>query len=366
MPSLSDEYREVARRLNERIDQLAEDLLPRGRLEGRRWWRVGSLAGEEGQSLAVELRGHKRGRWFDYAAGIGGDGLDLVAQVKFDGNKRAAFAWARDWLRMPERESSAQKAQKAPEHKSNNDSYARSIKRIWLEARRLERGDPVDRYLQKRGIELAQLGRAPRALRYHPGLWNSQTRRRWPAMVAAIVTPDGAMTAVHCTWLERDSFGVTKAPIPDGGAKRTIGAYAGGCIPLWRGASNKAWSQMPEGEVLMVGEGIEDTLSGVLNRSAWRAVCAVALSSMMALQLPAQVRTLVILAQNDRYPAAGGSDAERLLRKVVKRWLDDGREVRVVKPPIFVKDWNELAVWCRAEKFEIAWADWGKGEGDDR
>src|SRR6516225_3325001 len=325
MPSISDEYREVARRLNERIDQLAEDLLPRGRLEGRRWWRVGSLAGEEGQSLAVELRGHKRGRWFDYAAGIGGDGLDLVAQVKFDGNKRAAFAWARDWLRMPERESSAQKAQKAPEHKSNNDSYARSIKRIWLEARRLERGDPVDRYLQKRGIELAQLGRAPRALRYHPGLWNSQTRRRWPAMVAAIVTPDGAMTAVHCTWLERDSFGVTKAPIPDGGAKRTIGAYAGGCIPLWRGASNKAWSQ-----------------------------------------LPAQVRTLVILAQNDRYPAAGGSDAERLLRKVVKRWLDDGREVRVVKPPIFVKDWNELAVWCRAEKFEIAWADWGKGEGDDR
>src|SRR6516162_10007952 len=289
MPSISDEYREVARRLNERIDQLAEDLLPRGRLEGRRWWRVGSLAGEEGQSLAVELRGHKRGRWFDYAAGIGGDGLDL-----------------------------------------------------------------------------AQLGRAPRALRYHPGLWNSQTRRRWPAMVAAIVTPDGAMTAVHCTWLERDSFGVTKAPIPDGGAKRTIGAYAGGCIPLWRGASNKAWSQMPEGEVLMVGEGIEDTLSGVLNRSAWRAVCAVALSSMMALQLPAQVRTLVILAQNDRYPAAGGSDAERLLRKVVKRWLDDGREVRVVKPPIFVKDWNELAVWCRAEKFEIAWADWGKGEGDDR
>lgn len=371
-----DDYREVAQRLNQRIDRLAEDLLPNGHREGRRWWRIGSLAGEPGQSLAVELQGHKRGRWRDYASGEGGDGLDLIAAVRFNGDKRQAFDWARQWLSLPETLQSAAHTRARARAPAAATGYAAAAKRIWLEARRLEPGDPVTRYLDERGIELARLGppgQWPRALRYHPQLWNGPSRRYWPAMVAAVTAADGAMNAVHCTWLEIDPFGVTKAPIADrkgprGGAKRTLGGYAGGCIRLWRGASGKRWPAMPAGEILMLGEGIEDTLSAVFNRSAWRAACAVALGSMLALELPPQVETIVILAQNDRRPEGyqGGQDADRLLRKVVRRWVGEGRVVRVARPPAFVKDWNDLALWGRKHATDIAWLDWGEDDRRDR
>ena len=86
---------DLARRLGERIQSLAPELLPRGHRQAR-WWRVGSLAGEEGQSLAVALWGARQGRWHDYSAGIGGDGLDLVNGVLFHSEDiKQAMDWAR-------------------------------------------------------------------------------------------------------------------------------------------------------------------------------------------------------------------------------------------------------------------------------
>jgi hypothetical protein len=155
------------------------------------------------------------------------------------------------------------------------------LRRHWSDAQRLRRGDPVDRYLEYRGIDLARLGRAPSALRYHHALWNSQSKRYWPAMVAAITSPNGDLAAIHCTWLAAAATAVTKAPIADhhgpfGGAKRTLGHYRGGGIRLWRGASGEAWGAMPKGETVMIGEGIEDTLSGVLNHpGVARPMCGV-------------------------------------------------------------------------------------------
>jgi Toprim domain len=365
MQSVLDEYREVARQLNERIEQLAVDLLPNGYVENRRWYRVGSIAGEPGQSLAIELRGTKRGRWTDYAGTDRGDGLDLVAAVRCNGDKREAFRWARDWLNLP---SSLQPAALTSRRKRHNpwrsddgdEDYRRSIQRIWLSAKQLTPADPVSRYLTERGIELAELGRAPRALRYHPQLWNEATGRHWPAMVAAITAPNGAMTAVHRTWLEIDPFGVTKAPITDrhgatGGAKRTLGSYVGGCIHLWRGASKKAWRDMPEDETVVIGEGIEDCLSSVMIEPAWRTVCAVALSSMLGLELPRQVKRVQILGQNDQRH----SKAAKLLGRVVQRWRDEGRAVRVARPPAFLKDWNDLLLWTRKHgvTFDIDWGN---------
>jgi hypothetical protein len=343
---LVDDYRDVARRLNERVDHLVRELLPRGYRDGR-FWRVGSLAGDEGQSLAIKLWGPYQGRWFDYGAGIGGDGLDLVAGVGFNNDKRQAFRWSRDWLRLPPRELSP--AAKRAAYRPRQD-YGAAIKRIWGETYTLRRGDPVDRYLRGRGIVLAELGKAPRALRYHPRLWNSQTKSTWPAMVAAISSPAGELTAVHCTWLSVDAIAVCKAPIPDrhgptGGAKRTIGSYRGGGIKLWHGTQR---------QICMVGEGIEDTLSAVFNCPAWRAVCGVSLSSMLVLELAQEITTVVILGQND----VRGSDADKLLVRVTRRWIEEGRAVRLAKPPAFLKDWNELAQWCRAKGTNIAWADW--------
>lgn len=60
---------------------VAEYLLPRGKkVSGE--WKVGSIAGEPGQSLSVRLTGAKAGTWKDFAAGHGGDLLDLWAAVR--------------------------------------------------------------------------------------------------------------------------------------------------------------------------------------------------------------------------------------------------------------------------------------------
>src|SRR5262245_52907803 len=88
----------LSEQLGDRIDQLARELLPNGSYgPGRRTWRCGSIAGEPGQSLCIWLDGPKRGRWRDYAAGNGGDALDLVAAIACSGDLRAAIRWANNW-----------------------------------------------------------------------------------------------------------------------------------------------------------------------------------------------------------------------------------------------------------------------------
>ncbi len=87
---------DIKRGLNSRIQSVVEYLLPRGRRDGHEW-RVGSVGGEAGQSLAVHLSGDKAGVWADFNGGQGGDLLDLWCAVR---NVKLAEAidQARSWL----------------------------------------------------------------------------------------------------------------------------------------------------------------------------------------------------------------------------------------------------------------------------
>jgi twinkle protein len=71
----------IKRMLADRVQSVAEHLLPNGRKEGQEW-RAGSTAGEKGQSLGVHLTGDKAGIWQDFSTGEGGDLLDLWVAVK--------------------------------------------------------------------------------------------------------------------------------------------------------------------------------------------------------------------------------------------------------------------------------------------
>lgn len=87
---------EIKRRLADRAQSVAEHLLPNGRKIASEW-RVGSVAGEKGQSLGVHLGGHKAGVWSDFSTGDGGDLLDLWSAAR--GVKLAvAIDEAREWL----------------------------------------------------------------------------------------------------------------------------------------------------------------------------------------------------------------------------------------------------------------------------
>lgn len=71
--------RELSEKLWDGVERVAKYLLPNGRRDGHEWV-AGSVNGEEGKSLKINLSGKKV--WSDFAEGIGGDLLDLWVQVR--------------------------------------------------------------------------------------------------------------------------------------------------------------------------------------------------------------------------------------------------------------------------------------------
>lgn len=88
--------RQISEMLARRAEDVARTLFPNGRKSGNEW-RVGSVSGEEGQSLGVHLSGRKAGVWADFASGESGDLLDLYCAAK-GADLVTALDWARDYL----------------------------------------------------------------------------------------------------------------------------------------------------------------------------------------------------------------------------------------------------------------------------
>lgn len=350
--------KDIARLLGERIERLAPQLLTGRPMRDGDLWRWGSIAGEEGQSLCVWVRGPKRGRWFEFNGGFGGDGLDLVAQAVCNGDLGRALEWARDWLGlgdlMPEElAKQKQRAERAAAERGREDVRRRAhrmadAKAIWLAASPLSPGDVVWRYLAGRGIDLAALPRVPGALRCHPGL-KHKAGGVWPAMVAAIsglVDGQWVHVATQRTWLDPQSNGeVKKAPLgPD--AKMSLGPYrhAGGAVHLTRGASGKPWGQAAEGESVGIAEGIEDALTVATWRPQLRvAACATSLAYLGQVALPPGCAGVIVIGQND----PKGSDALKAQRRGIEGLRSRGYAVSVLRPPLWVKDVNDYAQWQR-------------------
>lgn len=335
---------EIAKLLAARIDELARVLFPRGVKEGHEY-RVGGLDGSTGRSMAIHLAGGKQGVWSDFASGESGDALDLVAHAACNSDMGEAIKWAKAFLGLdggdPDalrrtRAAQAQQADKQEQASDADEKRRRDCQAIWLASRPII-GTAAWDYLAGRGLDLSLLGRVPGALRFHPELWNGESRRAWPALVALIQGADGKPAAIHRTWLQVQPDGaVTKAPLTE--PKMTLGRYRGGFIALHRGASGKPIRQAPEGETVAISEGIEDGLTAALAKPELRVLAAVSLGNMQALRLPEGMNVLIV-GQND--PA--GSKAAQTLDKVVANFRAQDRRVWVAKPTAGVKDVNDLA-----------------------
>ena len=75
------EIRELKSRLHDRAESVIKHLLPQGKKSSGEW-KVGSTAGDAGQSLSVRLTGDKAGVWSDFATGQSGDLIDLWRDVR--------------------------------------------------------------------------------------------------------------------------------------------------------------------------------------------------------------------------------------------------------------------------------------------
>ena len=196
----------------------------------------------------------------------------------------------------------------APETHRKADALQKArralVARIWRQSGPAS-GSLIARYLASRGI----VSPLPSDLHFHPHL-RHPTGAYAPAMVAAVRNVDGIVTGLHRTWLCDDGAG--KAHLSP--AKAMLGICRGGAVRL-----------AEVDDDLGVSEGIESGLS-VQQTTGLPVWAALSTSGLTGLVMPARVRRIVILADGDE-------PGERAAQTAATRWCDEGREVRIARPP---------------------------------
>jgi putative DNA primase/helicase len=181
--------------------------------------------------------------------------------------------------------------------------------RPWFKASPIREGSPVDTYLRNRGL-IITVSEA-KSLRSHPHLWHWPSRSCWPALVALVRSADGHKRCVQQTFLAVDGSG--KAPV-DKARLFPAGAPLVGA-GVWFGEATADCE-------LIIGEGVESTLSAMRLFDATAGCAALSTSGFVSLVLPPTIGRVRILAD---YDGAGLSAAHQ----VARRWRGEGRAVRV-------------------------------------
>lgn len=198
-----------------------------------------------------------------------------------------------------------------------DDSDRRAAAAALIErARPLTPGDPVMNYLGRVRHVPVPPG-AP--LRYLPEA-KHPSGARVPCMLAILQDSASQVVAVHRTFLQPGGTG--KYAVEP--YRMTLGPVAGAAVRLFPAAAK-----------LVVGEGIETTLSAarLLGLPAWSAVSAGNMAD--SLVLPAEVREVVIAADHD-------DPGLQAAARAAARWKAEGRTVRLAKPDRRGADFNDL------------------------
>lgn len=398
------ELAEIRRRLNDRVDELVPMYLSGARQAGR-FWEVGSLEGEPGQSMKINRDGTLKGHWTAFKLqrgehGRSGQMLDLVIAKKYGGNFGEAIKALRQSLGLAnvsdaDRARFAREAEARAAQAKVDTSAAAAKKRsraqaLWHGAVPIH-GTPAEAYLQWRVPGWRSLGAWPGALRYRPDVGcpirsHYPSWIGYPAMLAAVFGPEGDIVAVHRTYVdisgwdhasrtgrvvqhklirleleEVDEEGEVRVirgePEVMGtrhlgltgkikSHKATLGTYheVGGYIPLRKGAGGKRLRDIPPGTVPHFSEGIEDALNyAVMQPGAWIGA-AVSLANMANVWLPEQAGGVCFIADRD---AADNESAAASFEAAVaahQARRDDPDFVRAVWPSPGFKDFSEEAM----------------------
>jgi len=223
--------------------------------------------------------------------------------------------------RSPDRSVEQHKREAAAE-KAEQERMRRRIEQARALYRRGEdaRGTPVETYLRSRGIAIP----VPSVLRFVQHCPH-RNGGYYPAMVAPVVYVDGEQIGVHKTYLRADGYG--KADLSKEAQRESCGILKAAAVRL---ASHCA------GKALLVGEGIESTLSAMqlFDLPGWAALSA---NGIDTLDLPDEVREVVIAADND---SNGVGYAAALT--ACERWQGEARHVEILMPPNAGDDFNSI------------------------
>lgn len=210
---------------------------------------------------------------------------------------------------------------------------------LWGQSLPLADGDLCFRYFRSRGLSIR---RAPDDLRRHPAAPVSVFRDSGPtcpALIAAIRTPDGVISAVEVAYIDPDGRAARRLRLP----RKTVGsAPAGVAVRL----------SSPEAE-MVVGEGVATTLSAMtrFDLPGWALLSA---GNLARWSPPAGVRRILIAGDRGRTGEAAAAALCARLRAM-------GKTAEVRLPPAPFGDWNEVEAAIREEEEGRGGAPAGRG-----
>jgi putative DNA primase/helicase len=187
---------------------------------------------------------------------------------------------------------------------------------LWQESVPITKGDPVDTYLARRGIDEVIY---PKTLRFHPNCRYSEGLS-FPAMIAAVQDADGNGVLLHRTFLKDGD----KAPV-DSPRMMMPGTLPPGSAVRLSDVS----------ETLGIAEGIETAMraSARFDVPVWAALNANMLAEWIP---PAGVTEVAIFGDNDP-KFAGQAAAYQLARRLANKKF----AVTVSIPSLIGKDWAD-------------------------
>jgi len=172
------------------------------------------------------------------------------------------------------------------------------MRKIYLESRLSESGDPVSLYLRNRGLSVMS-----NKLRYHPACYEPETHTKMPTMLATFTLPDSTAITMHRTFL---TFHGNKADISS--PKKILPPLqkmSGGAIRLFE----------PIDGVIAVAEGIETALA-VYEQTKIATWSVVSSAMMESFEPPAGIKHVFIFGDND-LNYCGAKSAYILANKLV-------------------------------------------------
>ncbi len=190
------------------------------------------------------------------------------------------------------------------------------LRKLYRESKPITRQDLAGRYLKNRGLLFIE----NTGLRFHPSVYEPETRTKMPCLLATFKNNGKAIT-LHRIFL--DEYG-QKAPIEK--PKKTmpvLGKMAGGAIEL-----------AEYDEVLGIAEGIETALAVMLY---FEIPCWATLNSTLLEQWnPPAVKKIYIFGDNDK-SFTGQKAAYTLANKIYKYY-----RVEVMIPEEVGSDWLDI------------------------
>jgi len=330
----------------QRLESLLRELLPGGKRQAGYYMASSPFRPDRNPSLWVALN---TGAWCDEGATDRSDLFGLIIYIKGCRDRLAARDWLADWAGLGhgidrktlevKRQAAVQQQQKAEaEQQEKRQKNANRAKAMFFNAVEDLGGTPVDLYLKRRGIDLAQFRRRPGAIRFLPDAQHIDEDgvvTQWPCMIAAMTGAAGEVRAVHRTFLNHGGAG--KAPVRP--AKKIWPSFTGCVIRINKGNTGltpEKAAAMRVTEPCIVCEGIEDGLSLALAAPEVRVWAAGSLGNLSNVPDHPCISAWIVARDNDE----GKPQAQAMFAKALARFRATGKPVREIASSVG-KDFND-------------------------